>query len=728
MKNKILLIALTVCINIFPQKKNPELDDFSYKGTFKAKGISAIRSMNDGIHYTKLEDGNKIVKYAYESGKQVAVLVDLKNMKNPSPIDEFIDYQFSFDESKVLVSINHESIYRYSYKADYYVIDVIRREIEILSKDGKQREAVFSPDGNNVAYVRDNNIFIKKLRFGTENPITTDGSLNSIINGLPDWVYEEELDLSRAFEWSPNSEEIAFIKFDESEVKEFSFPLYKGTEPEFDEFSLYPGQYNFKYPKAGEDNSKVSVHVFNLKSRTTKEMNIGALSDFYIPRIYWTQSTGQLAIVKLNRRQNQLELYLANTSSGVGKVVFTNRNENYINTDVLDGITFLEDGKHFVYVGELDGYNHIHLFGIDGRKICQVTKGKWDVTEFYGFDASKKLFYFQAAATSPLRREIYSIRMDGSKQTRLSQKEGTNNAFFSKSFTYFVIGYSNASTPPVFTLYNSTGKQIRVVEGNEDLKNKLNDFTILPREFFKFTTSEGIELNAWMIKPPKLDNNKRYPVFMTQYSGPNSQQVLDRWEIGWEQYLAANDILVVCVDGRGTGARGEEFRKCTYMKLGRFESDDQIETAQYLAKQSYVDKDRIAIWGWSYGGFMSALCLTRSDLFKIGIAVAPVTSWRYYNSAYTERFMRKPQENGAGYNNNSPLNNAENLNGRLFLIHGSADDNVHYQNTMEFADKLIQAGKQFDMFVYPNRNHHINSGDSRKHLYQMMFDYLKRNL
>ena len=729
MKHKILLlIAITICINGFPQKKNAELDDFSYKGTFRTKGISGLRSMNDGIHYTKTEDGKKIIKYSYQTGKEVAVLVDLNNMRHESPIEKFDNYQFSPDESKVLVYTNIEYIYRHSFKADYYVIDVQRREIEILSNDGKQQQATFSPDGHNVAYVRDNNIFIKKLRFNTESPITTDGALNSIINGLPDWVYEEEFGLKKAFEWSLDSEELAYIKFDESEVKEFSFTLFKGTSPEMEEFSLYPGQYRFKYPKAGEDNSKVSVHVFNVRNRTTKQMDVGTLSDVYIPRIFWTQSPGQLAIVKLNRRQNQLELYLSNSSSGVGKVIYTNRNERYIAENVLDNIIFLEDGKHFVYVGELDGYNHIHLFGIDGRKIRQITKGEWDVTNFYGFDNKNKLFYFQAAATSPLKREVYSIRMDGTKQTRISPLDGTNNAIFSKSFDYYINGYSSASTPPVFTLYNSAGKQVRVIEDNSDLKNKLKDYNIVSREFFKFTTSEGIELNGWMIKPPQFNKDKKYPVFMSQYGGPDSQQVLDRWEFGWEQYLAANDILIVCVDGRGTGARGEEFRKCTYMKLGRFESDDQIEAAEYLAKQSYVDENRIAIWGWSYGGFMSALCMSRSDIFKVGIAIAPVTSWRYYNSAYTERFMRKPQENGGGYNNNSPMIFAENLNGRLFLIHGSADDNVHLQNTVEFADKLIQAGKQFDMFIYPNRNHNINSGNSRKHLYQMMYDYLIKNL
>ncbi|MDR2927853.1 MAG: S9 family peptidase [Cytophagaceae bacterium] len=727
-KHCLFLLFLFVSVTFFAQKKNAELEDYISKGTFTPESIPGLRSMNDGIHYTVLECGTKIVKYAYETGKEAGVIVDLKEMRNTSPIESFNNYVFSPDESKILVYVNRENIYRRSFKADYYVIDVERREIEALSNAGKQQLATFSPDGNNVAYVRDNNIFIKKLRFDTENAITTDGAENTVINGTPDWVYEEEFGLSRAFEWSPNSEELAYIRFDESDVKEYSFPLYKASYPEMEEFALYPGQHHYKYPKAGENNSKVSVHVFNLRNRTTKQMDAGDDAGIYIPRIYWTHLQGQLAIVKMNRRQNQLELYFTNSASGVGKVIFTDRNDRYIAEDVLNNLYFLGDGKHFVYVGEFDGYNHIHLFGVDGRKIRQVTKGKWDVTDFYGFDEKKNLFYFQAAATSPLKREVYSIKMDGTKQTKLLPSDGTNNAIFSNTFSYFINTFSNASTPPQYTVHNSTGKQLRVIEDNAALKSRLAEYNIPAREFFTFATSDGIELNGWMIKPAGFNAATKYPVFMTQYSGPESQQALDRWETGWEQYLAANGYLVVCVDGRGTNARGEEFRKCTYMKLGWLESDDQIETAKYLGSLPYVDARRIAIWGWSYGGFMSALCLSRSDVFKVGIAIAPVTNWRFYDSVYTERFMRQPQENGAGYDQNSPIQLAENLTGRLFLIHSTADDNVHIQNTYEYADRLVQAGKQFDMFIYPNRNHSIYGGNVRLHLYRMLFDYLEKNL
>lgn len=728
MKYTFLFVAIILLLDVSAQKRQLKLEDFITMGTFRAKDVYGLRPMKDGIHYTVLENnGSKVVKYSYATGKEVGVVIDMNNLKK-NEIKSIVDYEFSPDETKALVYINPESIYRHSFRADYYVVDIQRREIEALSSEGKQQVPAFSPDGHNVAYVRNNNIFIKKLRFGTESAITSDGKFNEIINGIPDWVYEEEFGFTRAFEWSPDNEELAYIKFNESGVKEYSFPLYRASFPTYDDYALYPGSYNYKYPKAGEANSIVSVHVFNLRNRTTKRMDVGDLTDAYIPRIRYTNEADKLAILKLNRRQNQLELFIANPSSGLGRVIFTDRNERYIDESVLDNLQFLPDGKHFVYVGELDGFNHIHLYGMDGRKIRQVTKGNWDVTEFYGFDTKNRLFYFQAAAVSPLRREVYAIRMDGTRQTRLTPLHGTNNASFSSNFNFFINKYSSATKPTTVAVMDATGKQLRVIEENNDLNKRLNDYDISTREFFSFQTSEGVDLNGWMIKPNGFNEQAKYPVFMTQYSGPNSQRVLDRWEMGWEYFLASQGYLVVCVDGRGTGARGEDFKKTTYMKLGQLESDDQIETARYLGNLPYVDKSRIAIWGWSYGGFMSALCLSRSDLFKVGIAVAPVTNWRFYDTAYTERFMRQPRENASGYDNNSPINLTNKLTGRLFLIHGTADDNVHVQNVMEYADKLIQSGKQFDMFIYPNRDHGIAGGNARKHLYTMMFDYLQRTL
>ncbi|MGQ1948503.1 S9 family peptidase [Geofilum sp. OHC36d9] len=729
MKRTILLWAIILSVvTTNAQKKQLTLENFVTDYTFKPKNIPGLKSMNDGEHYTVLEaNGSKIVKYAYATGKQVAVIADIPGLKE-SPITSIADYEFSLDESKLLVYTNRTNIYRRSFTADYYVIDIQRHEIEALSENGAEQVATFSPDGIKVAYVQKNNIYIKNLRFETTNRITDDGEFNHIINGVPDWVYEEEFGYNKAFDWSPDSEELAYVKFNETEVKEFSFPLYEASYPSYKAFELYPGEYKFKYPKSGSVNSAVSVHVFNLRHRTTKAIETGLESGGYIPRVMWTNSPDKLAVVRLNRQQNQLDLYIANPASGVANVIFTDRNQRYISEEVLDNIKFLPDGQHFVYVGELDGYNHIHLYTMAGKKVQQITSGQWDVTSYLGYDSRKKTFYFQAAAQSPLRREIYSIRRDGTKMTRLTPRDGFNTTLFSRDFKYCINQFSNTTTPPVFTVYNQSWKPIRTIEDNAGLNALTNEYDLPAKTFFTFTTQEGESLNGWMIKPMNFDKTKKYPALMTQYSGPNSQEVLDKWDMDWAYFLASKDYVVVCVDGRGTGARGEDFCKQTYMQLGLLESDDQISTARYLSGLSYIDAQRIGIWGWSFGGYMTTMALSRSDLFRVGIAVAPTTDWKFYDTAYTERFMRSPKENPSGYKNTSSLQMADKLNGRLFIIHGTADDNVHFQNTMEYVDRLVQADKQFDMFVYPNRNHSIFGGNTRHHLYKMMFDYLEKNL
>jgi len=718
------------CTLSFGQTKNIELEDFTRKGTFQPKSIAGLQSMNDGRYYTTLEDdGTKIVKYSYKTGKKEEVIFDIGNLKrNPDSVKHITDYEFSPDETKILVYNDVERIYRRSFLARYYVYDRRYRELIPIADEGKQQVPAFSPNSQMVAYVKDNDIYLKKLRFGTTSAVTDDGEKNRIINGIPDWVYEEEFGYNRAFEWSPNSEDLAFVRFDESEVKQYSFPLYKGMYPQKEEYALYPGRYEYKYPKAGEENSKVSVHVFNVKNRTTKTMDVGNLENAYVPRLRWTNDPDKLGIIKLNRLQNELELYLANPASGVSNVLLTVREEKYIAENVLDNIRFLPDGEHFVYVGQEDGYNHIHLYSMAGIKIRQITSGSWDITDFYGYDANNEAFFFQAAKESPLQREIYSVDLKGEDLQRLTPAKGYSSAKFSSDFAYFINAWSSSSEVPQIAVYENDGDLVRVVEDNSSLKEKLFEYEIPQKEFFTFETSEGVELNGYMIKPVDFDESMQYPVLMSQYSGPGSQEVLDRWQMNWEQYLASNGYLVVSVDGRGTGARGEEFLKTTYLELGRYESDDQIETARYLGSLPYVDASRIGIWGWSFGGYMSSICLSKSDLFKVGIAVAPVTNWRYYDTIYTERFMRTPQMNPKGYDDNSPINMAGDLSGKLFLIHGSADDNVHFQNTMEYAEKLIQAGKQFDMFVYPNRNHSIYGGNTRHHLYDMMSRYIFNNL
>ena len=732
MQKGIIVFLFLILIGQFSvgQKSQITLEDVTRNHTFSAATIEGLRSMKDGLHYTTLEDnGTKIVKYSYKTGEAVEVLFEIERIKrNPSEVIRITGYEFSPDESKILVYNDVERVYRRSFLANYYVYDRKYRELIPLAEEGKQQVPAFSPDGYMIAYVRDNNIYLKKLRFGTTSAITDDGEMNKIINGIPDWVYEEEFGYNRAFEWSPNSEDLAYVKFDESEVKEFSFPLYKGSHPTREEYALYPGDYKFKYPKAGEDNSKVSVHVFNVKNRTTKIMDIGDMKDVYVPRLRWSTDPDKLGILKMNRRQDQLELFVANPASGVANALLTVREDQYITENVLDNIRFLPDGKHFVYVGQDDGYNHIYLYSMAGIQVRQLTKGEWDVTDYYGYDADEELFYFQAAKESPLQREVYAVDFEGEELVRLTPEEGFNSADFSEHFRFFVNTWSSADSVPVISVYEADGDRVRVIEDNSELSKRLANYDLPQKEFFNFSTSEGVLLNGYMIKPTDFDEQTRYPVLMSQYSGPNSQEVQDKYGVNWEQYLASNGYLVVCVDGRGTGARGEAFQKSTYMQLGRLESNDQIETARYLGTLNYVNPDRIGIWGWSFGGYMSSICLSRSDLFKIGIAVAPVTNWRYYDTIYTERFMRKPQVNPGGYDDNSPINMAKNLSGRLFLIHGSADDNVHFQNTMEYAEQLIQAGKQFDMFVYPNRNHSIYGGNTRHHLYTMMSQYIFDNL
>lgn len=723
----VAFILISISLTAFSQKKI-ELTDVVGKRLFNQKNVAGLRSMKDGLYYTTQENGNKIVKYSYKTGTQVEILFDLSKIEKPGFTD-FSDYIFSNDETKILFTTNQQSLYRHSYTADYFVWNRTTKEMTPLSANGTQQLATFSPDGERVAFVRNNNIFIKSLKFGTENQITRDGKINEIINGAPDWVYEEEFSFNKAFEWSPDSKFLAFIKFNETEVPMFNMPMYQGQKPELKENQLYPGSYNYKYPKAGEKNSVVSVHVYDLKSKSSVTAEIGNDREQYVPRIKWTADAADLAIMKLNRLQNNLDIVLCNPFTGDTRNFFTEKNKRYISEDFYDNFIFLPDNKYIVLNSERNGYSHLYLYDRQGFEVKQLTSGSFDVAAFYGFDPVKKIFYYQAAKESPMRREVYFVSLDGKKSGKLSTQTGTNQADFSSGFQYFINTFTNTETPNLITLHDQTGKLLRTLEENGDLKKLLKDYTIGKKEFFSFKTTEGVELNGWMIKPANFNPAKKYPVVMTQYSGPNSQSVLDKWSIGWDDYLAQEDFIVACIDPRGTGARGEEFRKMTYQQLGKFESDDQVEAAKYLGTLLFIDKNNIAIWGWSYGGFMAALCMEKgADVFKAGISVAPVTNWRFYDSVYTERYMRTPNENQEGYDDNSPLSHAEKIKGNYLIIHGSADDNVHFQNTMEFTERMVQAGVQFDMAVYTNRNHGIRGGNTTMHLYTKMTTYLKEKL
>jgi dipeptidyl-peptidase-4 len=628
---------------------------------------------------------------------------------------------------------DQKPIYRRSFTAVYFVYNFVTKELTRLSA-GRQQVALFSPDGERVAFVRNNNLYVKSLRFGTERQMTTDGEFNKIINGIPDWVYEEEFEFNRAFEWSPDSKQVAYIKFNEENVPTFGIPMYKGLSPEHKENSVYPGEYRFKYPKAGEKNSIVSVWVYDIKAGQNIQMDLGKETDIYIPRIHWTYGGKNLGILKMNRLQNRLDLLYANSYSGDTRLIYTEKNKRYIETDFLDNLQFLPDDKSFVILSEQDGYKHLYLYDNSGVRVRQLTSGKFDVIKYYGYDPLTKTFYYQAATVSPMQREVYGVTLDLKKKIslitqKLSTQSGTNNADFSNGFKYYINQYSNLTTPLVVTLHEISGKQIRVLKENNELKSTVSERNIPQKEFFTFKNSQGIELNGWMIKPANFNPGTKYPVVMTQYSGPNSQQVLDQFSIGWENYLAAGGYLAVCVDPRGTGARGEDFRKCTYGQLGKYESDDQIEAARYIATLPYADGKNIAIWGWSYGGFMSAMCLAKGgELFKAGISVAPVTNQRYYDTVYSERYMGLPGQNPEGYDENSPITLAAGIKGKLLLVHGTADDNVHFQNSLEFAEAMVQAGVQFQMMSYLNRNHGIRGGNTTMHLYTMFDNFLKENL
>ena len=719
----VFLPLTAVCQQV--DRKIP-LDDL-YRGTFYENGIDAITPMNDGLHYAVIEDDTEIAKYSYKTGKKVATLATVEQFGD-STINYLFDFQFDHSEQKIIFYTDEDPIYRRSFTANYYVWDIATKRLTAVSGERRQQVATLSPDGTMVAYVSDNNLYIKSLADGAETQVTTDGLKNSIINGIPDWVYEEEFEYNKALCWSPDSRNLTWCRFDESDVPTYSFSMFAGREPEHAENELYPSDYTYKYPKAGECNSVVTVWNYNLDNQQKTQFDVGPETDQYIPRITWSPA-GKLVVYRLNRLQNHLELLYADTQTGATEKFYDETNKYYIDESYFDFLTFNADGSKFLIMSERDGWSHIYLHKADGTLLNQVTKGEWDVTDFYGFDEPTNTVFYQSAERGAAVRDVYSVKTDGTDKKQISKDLGTTNCVFSKGFKYYISEFSNATTPTIYTLHERSGKLIRTLEDNQALTDPLKTWQFCPKEFLQFTTPDGISLNAWMIKPHDFNPAKKYPVLMTQYSGPNSQQVLNEFSLGWEQVLAANGYIVFCCDGRGTGARGEAFRKVTYLQIGKYELTDQLNAANYLKSLPYVDADRVGIWGWSFGGFMVLNCLTQGNgTFKAGIAVAPVTNWRYYDNIYTERFMRTPQENAAGYDDNSPITHAADLQGNLLLIHGSADDNVHWQNSAEMCEALVQAGKQFDYFVYTNRNHSIYGGNTRKHLYNKMLRFVLEKL
>jgi dipeptidyl-peptidase 4 len=704
-------------------KKDITLEDIWQKGTFRPEYFEGFNWMKDDRYFTRLDftDGDipDLVKYDVINAAPVETIFKGSELNyNGSPI-AIEEYYFSPDEKKILISESVQHIYRRSTKGIYYIYDLASKKIVRLA-EGDLSNVSFSPNSRMAAFTRENNLFYVDLSTMKETAITKDGEFNKIINGSTDWVYEEEFEFTKAYFWSPDSKKIAYYRFDESQVKEYNMQLWVG---------LYPKDYRFKYPKAGEKNSEISVKIFDLVSAATKSVDLGKETDIYIPRMKWSEDN-RLAVFKMNRYQNELDILLI-TDDGSGiKTIYTEKNKTYI--EINDDLNFLKDKKHFLITSERDGFRHIYKYDLNGKQVAQITKGSWEVSKFLGADESKGLIYFTSTEASPLERYLYSIHTDGKNKKKLSEEKGTHEIEMSSSFHYYLDNYSDANTPTVTSLREASGKLVKELTGNMDLKNKIAEFRISKVEFFQFNTPDKVSLNGWMIKPPGFDASRKYPVLLTVYGGPGAQSVSNEWEgmnYFWYQMLAQKGYVIVSIDNRGTGGRGADFKKITQNQLGKIETQDMINTAVYLGSLPYIDKSRIGIFGWSFGGYMASLAITvGADYFKSAIAVAPVISWRFYDTIYTERFLGLPAENPAGYDENSPITHASKLKGNYLLIHGSADDNVHIQNSMAMQEALIKANKQFETFYYPNKNHGIYGGITRFHLYKMMTDFIEQKL
>ena len=712
MRNLLTVFFALCTLNTITVSARPAFDYSALRdGTFEQKTVSGVRSLSDGERYTTMSDG-RVLCFSYRTGEPAGVLFDASAAE---PRIEFTDYVLSADERRLLLTTDVEPIYRHSFTAEYWIYDRQDGSLRRLSQGGPQQQAQFSPDGSRVAFVRGGNLFVADPTAGSERQLTFDGRFNHIINGLPDWVYEEEFSFARVFAWSPDGRKIAYLRFDESRVKQYNMNRFAG--------GLYPENYTFKYPKAGEQNSVVELYCCDAADGSMVRMDTGEQTDQYIPRLFWTP-TGQLGFYRLNRLQNHFEVLLCD-SSGASRVVYDERNDRYV--ERVDGrtVTFLPDGDRFVVRSERDGFMHLYLYSVSEGLLGRITSGEWEVTELLGIEGDR--VYYLSTETSPLRRDLYTVRLDGRGKRRLTGGDGTYRIAPSRGFRYFISYFSNVRTPNRVTLHRSDGRLVRTLEDNAALRAKLDELQVPVKEFFRFATSEGVELNGYMVRPNGFVSSRRYPVLMTQYSGPGSQQAADRWTIGWEDVLVQQGYIVACVDGRGTGFRGEEFKKCTYGELGKYETVDQIEAARYLASLPYVDPDRIGIYGWSYGGFMALNCILKgNDVFRAAIAVAPVTSWRFYDTIYTEIYNGLPQDNPSGYDDNSPIHFADRLKGKLLIAHGTGDDNVHIQNTYEMITKLVEYDKPFELYVYPDRNHGM--GPSRHHLMERCIEFVQRNL
>ncbi len=702
------------------------LEDIWSKGSFFPKTVSGFINLNDGKTYCKIEqgeDGNtQVVKYAYETGEQTGILIDGKAIASANGLEKFTFGRFtlSADESKAMIPTATESIYRRSSRSLFYVWNSADNKITKVSND-KIRYATFNPQADKIAYVFGNDLYVKDIGKNKTKRLTKDGMQNSIINGAVDWVYEEEFAMSKGFDWNADGTKLAYYRFDESRVKQWDMEVFG---------KLYPYHSQFKYPKAGEQNSIVDVYITNLKNKG-KKLDIGSENDQYIPRIQWTKDANTLSIQRLNRHQNKWELLMVDAKTRDVSISWIETSKYYV--DITDDIVFLDDKNHFVMKSERSGYWHLYLHKIQGPQVFVITRGDWEVDRLLGVDEKNQKVYFTSTEISPMERHIYVTDIDGKGKTQLTSAKGTHSAAFSNDFSTYLHTYNSATIPHVYSIRNNEGEMVRLLEDNAEFGESLKGYNLGPINFEIIELDSGVRLNSYTIKPSNFDQNKKYPLLMFVYGGPGSQQVKDNWLYSnyfWHQMLANQyGYIIACVDNRGTGGRGAEFKKMTYQQLGKFETEDQIASAKYYGAKTYIDSSRIGIWGWSYGAYMSSLCLTKgADVFKTAIAVAPVTNWRYYDNIYTERYMRTPQENAFGYDDNSPINHVEKLTGKYLIIHGTGDDNVHFQNSAEMVKKMISLNIPFDSEYYPNRNHGIFGGNTRLHLFNRMTSFILENL
>ena len=704
------------------------------RGEFRSKVMTEVFPLADGESYAQIsDDGKQIVAYSFRSGKQTGVLFDATTARgaNISRVDGYI---MSPDGSRMLIQTATKPIYRRSFTATYYIYSIRNNKLKPLSDGGPQQTPVFSPDGNLIAFVRDNNIWLVKLLYdNAESQVTKDGKFNEVINGIPDWVYEEEFSTNSSMVFSADSRQIVWIRYDERAVKQYSMQLFKGLAPVKNEFAEYPGDYTYKYPVPGQVNSRVSVHSYDIQSHQTRKIDLPLDDDGYIPRIKSTSDPQKIAIFTMNRHQDVLRIYMANPLSTVCQLSVEDKVDKYIKEETLEDVQITD--SHILLPSERDGYNHLYLYNLNGQLLRQIVKDKYVVKSVYGYDEQTGDTYFAANPNGATDQQVMVAHANG-KTDVLSQRAGVNRAVFSKNFKYFINIWSDMDHPSQYVLCQNNGKVLQMMIDNQELVDKLAAYKLGKKELFTFTTSEGVQLNGWLVKPADFDPAKRYPVIMYQYGGPGNQQVLNQWGIGMngngailEQYLCQQGYICVCVDNRGTGGRGAEFEKCTYLRLGELEARDQVETALWLGRQPYVDKTRIGIWGWSYGGWNTLMSMSEGrPVFRAGVAIAPPTCWRYYDSIYTERYMRTPKENQKGYDEVNPISRAPQLHGALLICHGLADDNVHYQNTAEYVDALVQADKDFQQQVYTNRNHSIYGGNTRNHLFRQCMNFFKAHL